>query len=150
MLESLFNKATGQACKFIKKKIQHRCFLVNFEKLLRAVFSLNTSGGCFWLIWTPQIWRRVNSVKQSLWDESNSRILRSWIFLTKVTKCLYFNIYFHKNIKEPICIKQLFLTCSIGVINYFELIDENRYKNYLAIKITQLIINVILSRSIHP
>ena len=37
VLESLFNKVAGQkACHFIKKWLQHRCFLVNLAKFLRT------------------------------------------------------------------------------------------------------------------
>ena len=36
MLETLFKKAAGlRACKFIKKRLQHRCFPVTFEKFLK-------------------------------------------------------------------------------------------------------------------
>ena len=39
MLESLFNIVSGlQACNFIKKRLQHRCFLVNIANFLRTVF----------------------------------------------------------------------------------------------------------------
>ena len=31
----------------LKKRLQHRCFLVNTAKFLRAAFLQNTSGGCF-------------------------------------------------------------------------------------------------------
>ena len=49
MLEILFNKVAGlQACNFIKKRLQHRCFSVKFAKSLRASFLQNTSGDCFW------------------------------------------------------------------------------------------------------
>ena len=37
LLESLYNKVTGvRARNFVKKKFQHRCFPVKFEKSLRA------------------------------------------------------------------------------------------------------------------
>ena len=37
MLELLFTKFTShQACNFIKKRLQHRCFPVKFLKVLRA------------------------------------------------------------------------------------------------------------------
>ena len=37
MLESLFNKVSGlQACIFIKKRLQHRCFPVNIAKFLKT------------------------------------------------------------------------------------------------------------------
>ena len=49
MLEFLFDKvADPQACNFIKKRLQHSCFSVEFAKSLRASFLQNTSGGCFW------------------------------------------------------------------------------------------------------
>ena len=39
MLESFFKKAAGlKACNFIKKRLQHRCFPVNFAKFLRIPF----------------------------------------------------------------------------------------------------------------
>ena len=40
VLESLFNKAAGlQACNFVKKRLQHRCFHVNGVKFLRTPIS---------------------------------------------------------------------------------------------------------------
>ena len=37
MLECLFNKVAGvQACIFVKKRLQHRCFPVNIVKFLRT------------------------------------------------------------------------------------------------------------------
>ena len=37
MLQSLFNKVAGpQACNFIKKRLQHRCFSMKFAKILRT------------------------------------------------------------------------------------------------------------------
>ena len=42
MLESIFRKLPGlQACKFIKKKPQHRCFPVNIAKYLRTLILMN-------------------------------------------------------------------------------------------------------------
>ena len=44
---SLFitNKAAGlRACNFIKKRLQHKCFPVNFAKFLRTSCLQNTSG----------------------------------------------------------------------------------------------------------
>ena len=37
--ESVFNKVAGlQACNFVKKRLQHRCYLVKFSKFLRTLF----------------------------------------------------------------------------------------------------------------
>ena len=39
MLESPFNKVMDmQACNFVKKRLQHRCFSMKFVKFLRAPF----------------------------------------------------------------------------------------------------------------
>ena len=41
MLDSLFKKVVGlEACKYIKRKLQHRCFPVNIAKFLRTAFSI--------------------------------------------------------------------------------------------------------------
>ena len=43
-----FNKVTGlRPATLIKKRFWHRCFPVNFVKLLRTYFLWNISGGCF-------------------------------------------------------------------------------------------------------
>ena len=48
MLDSLFNKVKGlKTCKFIKKRLQHRCFPVKSAKILRQLLLRNISGGCF-------------------------------------------------------------------------------------------------------
>ena len=49
-LESLCNEvAELKACNFIKKRLQHKCFLVNIAKFLITAFLNNTSGGCFYM-----------------------------------------------------------------------------------------------------
>ena len=41
MLESHFNKVAAlKACNFIKKRLQHRCFLVNIAKFIRTAFCM--------------------------------------------------------------------------------------------------------------
>ena len=48
MLELLFNKVTGlEVYNFIKKRIQHRFFLVNIAKFLRELILKNISNGSF-------------------------------------------------------------------------------------------------------
>ena len=48
MLESLFNKVAGpQACNFIKKRLQHKCFPVKFAKILGKSILKNTFCDCF-------------------------------------------------------------------------------------------------------
>ena len=36
----------ASACNFVQKKLQHRCFLVNFAKSFSAPFLQNTPGNC--------------------------------------------------------------------------------------------------------
>ena len=46
-----FNKVAGlRPATFLKERIWHSCFPVNFAKFLRTPFLQNTSGGCFWKI----------------------------------------------------------------------------------------------------
>ena len=53
VFESLLNKvARLEACHFIRKRLQYRCFPVNIAKFLRTVFLKNTSGGCFCAIYS--------------------------------------------------------------------------------------------------
>ena len=43
VLESLFNEVAGlQTCNVIKKRLQHRCFLVNIANILRTPILKNT------------------------------------------------------------------------------------------------------------
>ena len=42
MLESLFDKVAGpRSCSFLKKRLQHWCFLVNIEKIVRTPILKN-------------------------------------------------------------------------------------------------------------
>ena len=45
---SFLIKLQASDCNFIKKRLRHKCFLVNSAKFLRTPFLWNTSGGCFW------------------------------------------------------------------------------------------------------
>ena len=57
VLESLFSKvASLEAYKFIKKRLQHRCFPVNIANFLRKFYLKNTTGGCFCTWNSPGIW----------------------------------------------------------------------------------------------
>ena len=48
VLESLFNKVGAlKPCNSIKKRLQHRCFLVKFSNFLRTPFSQNSFRGYF-------------------------------------------------------------------------------------------------------
>ena len=48
MFESLFSKIAGlTACNFIKKRLQHKYFAMNFRKFWKTPILENTSDGCF-------------------------------------------------------------------------------------------------------
>ena len=45
VLESLFKKASGhEACKFIKKRLQHSCFPAKLKRYSRVLFLQNASS----------------------------------------------------------------------------------------------------------
>ena len=44
------NKSQAETYKFIKKRLSHRCFPVNFEKCLRTHFLQNTFGRLFLIL----------------------------------------------------------------------------------------------------
>ena len=49
VLKSLLNKVAGRkACTFIKKRLQQRCFPVNFGKFIKNLLWRTSSYGCFW------------------------------------------------------------------------------------------------------
>ena len=55
MLVSLFNKVTGsQACIFIKKRLQHRCFPVKFAKFLKTPFFTEHFQGLLLFMYKPE------------------------------------------------------------------------------------------------
>ena len=44
-----FNKVAGhQGCNFIKKRLQHRCYLVNIRKFIRSTILKNISERLYW------------------------------------------------------------------------------------------------------
>ena len=57
VLESLFSRvASLEACNFLKKRLQYRCFPVNFAKFLRKFYLRNHTGGCFCTLHSSGIW----------------------------------------------------------------------------------------------
>ena len=52
LCQSLFFKkvADRSPAVLFKKGLWHRCFLVNFAKILRTPLIQNTSGNCFWML----------------------------------------------------------------------------------------------------
>ena len=50
VLESLFNEVEGlNTCNFIKKRLQHECFPVNFCEIFKITFLQNICSGSFCL-----------------------------------------------------------------------------------------------------
>ena len=66
VLEPLFNKVTGsQACNFVKKRFQHRCFPVKFGKFiedLRCLLLLILTGSH-----QPEDFLRIHSTIEFSW-----------------------------------------------------------------------------------
>ena len=61
VLKSLFSKvASLEAYKFIKKRLQNRCFPVNIANFLRKFYLKNTTFGCFCTWNSPGIWLNIN------------------------------------------------------------------------------------------
>ena len=53
---SFFNKVAGlKPATLLKKRLWHRCFLVNFEKFLRAPFYRTPLGDCFYFCYLLDI-----------------------------------------------------------------------------------------------
>ena len=94
MLESLFNKVSGlEACIFIKKRLQHRCFHVSIAKSLRT-----SANDCF-CISEMQI---TNNVINRLAENFifNFKIFKTFCFLLSFANfsttefvCLFSNFF---------------------------------------------------------
>ena len=73
---SLGDRIEAPPATLLKKRLWHRCFLVNFAKSLRTPFLQNTSGGCFSQMQTRKkgfvlkikIWLRFSHQTQSAYS----------------------------------------------------------------------------------
>ena len=72
-----------KACKFIKKRLQHKCFPVNFVRFLRTPFLQNTSG---------RLLLQIKWQKHEL-DEMTRNLNISWL-VTEECDLDYFLFYF--------------------------------------------------------
>ena len=73
MLESYFNRVSGlRVVTLLKKRLQHRCFQINFMKFLRTPFLQNTSVICL----------TVSFHKEVLYICSNLLLLEKWTKFT--------------------------------------------------------------------
>ena len=73
VLESYFNRVSGlRVVTLLKKRLQHRCFQINFMKFLRTPFLQNTSVICL----------TVSFHKEVLYICSNLLLLEKWTKFT--------------------------------------------------------------------
>ena len=72
---------------WLKRRLQHRCFPVNFTKFLRIPFLRNTLGGCFW----KKQWYKLQSCKYYFGSlQSFSAVsIRYEVWNSRVTKSSY-------------------------------------------------------------
>ena len=102
MLEAVFKKVAGlKTCNFIKKKLQHRCFLMKFSKFLEHLFLRNTSVGCF-CRWEVVVFEKLAGILEQLWwsrREGNSRVLIT-LFRNTIFQNSQFLIAFHWRVVE--------------------------------------------------
>ena len=85
VLESYFNGVSGlKAVTLLKKRLQHRCFQVNFMKFLRTPFLQNTSVICL----------TVSFHKEVLYICSNLLLLEKWTKLTILLSFHFANTFY--------------------------------------------------------
>ena len=71
----------------LKKRLQHRCFPVNFEKSLKPLILQNTSGGCFCCLLLTNM---VNVFK--VYDYTMMSFKERFHFMTPL-RCIYCNLW---------------------------------------------------------
>ena len=111
VLESLFNKVKGlQACNFIKKRLQHRCFSVNIAKFLRASILKNIATSLTIVNlrqvthkFEPVQYQGLGYVQTKLWSSDSKFITASVIKIYKFlsyfdSKCFLSRFFIVTNI----------------------------------------------------
>ena len=95
VLESLFNKVPDlKAFKFIKKRLQHKCFPVNIAKFWRTTFLKNSSSGHFCLYKKMARWKNFETCFDTNYEleELEDNII-NWIQNNPLSplplKCMY-------------------------------------------------------------
>ena len=71
----------------LKKRLQHRCFPVNFAKFLKPLILQNTSGGCFCCLLLTNM---VNVFK--VYDYTMMSFKERFHFMTPL-RCIYCNLW---------------------------------------------------------
>ena len=87
-----FNKNAGlQAWSFIKKRLQHRCFLANIEKILRTLIMKTSLNGYLWETFSQKQnkTKQKNRSKTSLFEKllPFHDVLYHFVFLYFSTAC---------------------------------------------------------------
>ena len=106
-----FNQVAGvsvliklpQACNYIKKRLQHRCFPLSFAKFLRTLSLQNTSGRLRLVLKKIHFWRTLKKHQGKYWadaDFSWNQWKQIWNLLKLV---LTENIF--KWIKKALCMR---------------------------------------------
>ena len=81
LLESLFSKvASLETYKFVKKRLQHRCFPVIIANFARKFYLKNTTSDCFCTWNSPRIWLHKSG--------------NCWLYFQYNTLCLYY-VFLH-------------------------------------------------------
>ena len=87
VLQSLFKKVAGlKACKFIKKRPQHRCFPVNIAKCLRLRILKNIFGRLLFYCFNGSLLHGPKDLKSRLYENDRlqgSRYRSSFLFLSR-------------------------------------------------------------------
>ena len=81
MESNWFPARLPEACNFIKKRLWHRCFPVNFAKFLRTPFLQSTSGQLLLNLKTYPVVIVLKLVKDS--SIEFSRMLRNFVILSE-------------------------------------------------------------------
>ena len=117
LVEYLINKVAGlpKACNLIKKRLQHKCFLVAFEKFLRTPFFTGTSRGCL----CKYSFQSQNVRYLLLVNHYTYPILELQIY--QVLMLYKFMIAYHKHIsssliKNYVCTKNNFMESDKGTM----------------------------------
>ena len=84
-----FNKNAGlQAWSFIKKRLQHRCFLANIEKILRTLIMKTSLNGYLWETFS----QKQNKTKQNKKTALKLRCLKNSCLFMMFFIILFFSI----------------------------------------------------------
>ena len=87
----------SQTCNFIKKRLWHRCFPVNFAKFLWTTFLKNTSGRLFVLLIASQSSSKKSIKSGTVWSVLCDSPCFRFSLCTHYRPLQYFSTYFWKS-----------------------------------------------------